>query len=758
MAKSLLVVESPTKMKTLSKFLGKDYIIRATYGHIKDLPKSTMGVDVEHGFAPHFTVVKGKAKIVAEIKKASKEADKVFIGSDPDREGEAIAFHVAEEIAKGNGAPVKRVLFNEITKKAVLEAMKSPKSLDESKYDAQKTRRILDRLVGYEISPLLWERVKYGLSAGRVQSVALKLVCEREDEIEAFVKEEYWTVEAELTLASGEKIKAKLEKINGEKARVRTKEEAERIRRALKDSTFTVASVEEKERFATPYPPYKTSTLQQEASARLRFSPKKTMVVAQKLFEGVEIGKSTTTGLITYMRTDSVRISGEALTEARRLIGDAFGAPYLPAKPNVFTNSKMAQDAHEAIRPTDVRLTPEKLKAHLDRDMLALYELIWRRFIASQMARERLHMRTAEIAAGGSAVAAGGRAPTGAGAPADAYTFVARGSKVVFDGFTRVYEMDRREDERAYLPDMKQGDVLALKRLDAGQHFTSPPPRYSEATLIKTLEAKGIGRPSTYATTVSTIQERGYVHKERGSLVPVSLGRTVNRLLSEFFPRVIDVDFTARLEEGLDRIEGDEENWVASLNEFYGVFKEEMGSAKKRMKNLKAEEKETSIKCEKCGKNMILRWGKNGEYLVCSGRPACKNKKNVRVDKDGNISVVEETTHGICPQCGGTLVEKSGRFGRFIACSNYPSCKYTRPFTTGLKCPKEGCAGELVERVSMKKKKKFWGCSRYPDCSFATSFQPKEGECPACGAPVLFSFRGGRQYCLRKGCGWKSRS
>ena len=518
MSKSLLVVESPTKMKTLSKFLGKDYIIRATYGHIKDLPKSKMGVDVENGFAPNFTVVKGKAKIVADIKKASKEADRVFIGSDPDREGEAIAFHVAEEIAKGKGAPVQRVLFNEITKKAVLEAMKSPQKLDEAKYDAQKARRILDRLVGYEISPLLWERVKYGLSAGRVQSVALKLVCEREDEIDAFVKEEYWTVEAELTLASGEKIRAKLEKIDGAKTRIGTEEEAEKIRSALKDGKFTVASVEEKERFATPYPPYKTSTLQQDASARLRFSPKKTMLLAQKLFEGVEVGKGAVTGLITYMRTDSVRISSEALADARKLIAGAYGETYLPAKPNVFSNSKTAQDAHEAIRPTDVKLTPEKLKSHLDKDMFALYEIIWRRFIASQMARERLHLRNAEIAAGGKK----GAAP---------YTFVARGSKVVFDGFTRVYESDKREDERTYLPDMSQGDALICKHLDADQHFTSPPPRYSEATLIKTLEAKGIGRPSTYATTVSTIQERGYVHKDRGSLIPVpSAGRSTGSL------------------------------------------------------------------------------------------------------------------------------------------------------------------------------------------------------------------------------------
>ena len=395
MAKLLLVVESPTKMKTLSKFLGKDYIIRATYGHIKDLPKSKMGVDVNHGFTPQFAIVKSKAKIVAEIKKASKEADSVYIGSDPDREGEAIAFHVAEEI--GRDTPVKRVLFNEITKKAVLAAMASPQSLDGPKYDAQKARRILDRLVGYEISPLLWEKVKYGLSAGRVQSVALKLVCEREDEIEAFVREEYWNIEAELALETGEKIKAKLEKINGAKARIGTKEEAEKIRAGLSGKPFVVAAFEEKERFSSPYPPFKTSTLQQDASNRLRFSPKKTMLLAQKLFEGVEVGKNAATGLITYMRTDSVRISGEALSEARKLIEAEFGAAYLPGKPNVFSNSKTAQDAHEAIRPTNVKLTPEKLKGHLDKDLFALYELIWRRFMASQMAREKLHVRVAEI-------------------------------------------------------------------------------------------------------------------------------------------------------------------------------------------------------------------------------------------------------------------------------------------------------------------------------------------------------------------------
>ena len=596
MAKSLLVVESPVKMKTLSKFLGKDYVIKATYGHIKDLPKSKMGVDVDHDFRPQFTVAKGKAKIVAELKKAGKEVDNIYIGSDPDREGEAIAFHVAEEM--GKGVPIKRVLFNEITKKAVLAAMKSPSSLDESKYEAQKARRILDRLVGYEISPLLWERVKFGLSAGRVQSVALKLVCAREDEIEAFVREEYWTVEADFKLASGEVVRAKLEKINGEKTRIISGEEAEKVKAAIEGKSFVVAGVEEKERFVTPYPAFKTSSLQQDAAGKLKFSPKKTMLLAQKLFEGIEIGKSMT-GLITYMRTDSVRISNEAVAEARRLVESRFGADYVPHKPNVYSNSKTAQDAHEAIRPTDVQLSPEKVRPYLEKDMFALYELIWRRFMASQMSRMRLHVKVAEISDNG-------------------YLFVARGSKVVFDGFTKVYEAEKSDDERTYLPDMTKGEALGLKVVETTQRFTAPPPRYTEASLIKTLEAKGIGRPSTYAAIVSTIQERGYVHKEKGSLVVIPLGRTVSRLLSEFFPKVIDVDFTAKMEDGLDLIEEDAKDWVASLTEFYALLQGELSTAKSTMKNLKQEEKETSIKCDKCGKPMVLRWGKNGEYLVCT--------------------------------------------------------------------------------------------------------------------------------------------
>lgn len=741
MAKALVVVESPTKVRTLSSFLGKDYVIKATYGHIKDLPKSKMGVDVDHDFAPHFTVMKGKAKVVDELKKASKEADKIYIGSDPDREGEAIAFHVAEVIGKGR--EVKRVLFHEITKKAVQEALKKPQDLDLPKYDAQKARRILDRLVGYEISPLLWERVKYGLSAGRVQSVALKLISERQDEIEAFVPEEYWNIQGLFQLKSGDLLKAKLERRGDEKLKIGSQQDALAIEHDLaplpngEPRICTIAKVEQKDRYNVPQPVFKTSTLQQEAARKLRFSPKKTMMVAQKLYEGVDVGKGKTTGLITYMRTDSVRVSQEAVTQVRKLIETQFGAPYLPGKPNFFKNSKSAQDAHEAIRPTDVSLAPEKARAFLEKDLFLLYELIWKRFVASQMSRERLLVQTADIVSG-------------------KYVFVARGSKVVFDGFSKVYAPEGDKDgPEELLPDLTEGDGALLKELTSEQRFTTPPSYYTEGSLIKALEAKGIGRPSTYATIVSTIQDRGYVGKDKGHFVVTPLGRTVNRLLSEFFPKVIDVDFTAKMEEGLDQIEENEKGWVSSLQDFYGVFQKELSSARDQMTNLKEQERETQIACDRCGRPMVLRWGRNGEYLVCTGRPECKNKKNALVDKDGNVQVVEEESKGTCPKCGGNLLEKSGRFGRFIACSNYPDCNYTKPFSTGLACPEPECTGELVERFS-KKRKRFYGCTRYPDCSFATSYQPKEGPCPMCDSPVVFVGRG-RTVCLKKDCGWKSK-
>lgn len=735
MVKSLLVVESPTKVKTLSKFLGKNFVIKATYGHIKDLPKSKMGVDPEEGFKPHFTQIKGKSKVIDELKKAGAAADKIFIGSDPDREGEAIAFHVAEIIGKKK--EVKRVLFNEITKKAVVEALKSPQALDESKYDAQKARRILDRLVGYEISPLLWEKVKYGLSAGRVQSVALKLVCERQDEIDAFVKEEYWTIEGRFKLPSGEVLEARLEKVKDVKVKIPSRQEADRLKAEAAAESYGVTKVEERERAIMPQPVFKTSSLQQEASRKLRFSPSKTMLMAQKLYEGVDLGEGTTTGLITYMRTDSVRVADEALRAVRKLVGKQFGAEYVPAKPHFFKNSRAAQDAHEGIRPTDVMLDPEKVKPYLEKDLYALYDLIWKRFVASQMERLRLQVMAVDITGGD-------------------YVFVARGTTVLFDGFTKLYEEEKSEDEETpSLPVVHEGEGLSLVHLSGHQHFTNPPPYFTEASLIKTMEAKGIGRPSTYAATVSTIQEREYVRRDRGRLMVTTLGRTVNSLLVDSFPRIVDYDFTAKMEEGLDQIEEKEKDWITELDEFYAVFKEEMSAAKAKMKNLKKEERPTDIICDACGKPMMLRWGRNGEYLVCSGRPECKNKKNVEIDKDGKITVVEESIKGVCPQCAGNLVEKTGRFGKFIACSNYPACKFTKSISLGFLCPLEGCTGELVERLS-KKKRKFYGCSRYPECTFTTSSTPKAGECPNCGAAVVFGSRGST-FCLRKDCGWTSR-
>lgn len=733
MGKSLLIVESPTKMKTLSKFLGKDFVIKATYGHIKDLPKSAIGVDVEKEFRPHFVVVKGKSRVVDEIRKAGSDAERIYIGSDPDREGEAIAFHVAEVLGKKR--KVERVLFHEITRKGVLDALHTPTDLDPSKYDAQKARRILDRLVGYRISPLLWEKVSYGLSAGRVQSVASRLVCDREEEIERFVKEEYWIIDASLEVPSGARFKATLDRKGDAKVKVTSKDEAEKVRNEVTKNDFIVSGIETKEKHVSPQPAFITSRLQQEASRRFRFSPKRTMLLAQKLYEGIDIGEEGVTGLITYMRTDSVRISGEAIAAARRYIETSFGKSYLPKTPHVFKNRKTAQDAHEAIRPADVRFSPEAVKPYMEKDLFLLYELIWKRFVASQMAQERLKTKVVEVTAGD-------------------YIFVARGSTVLFDGFTKIYEEedDGSEGSLSGLPEMHEGNRLLLVDTTLSQRFTTPPPRYTEATLIRALEMKGIGRPSTYATILSTVEDRNYVRKEQGKIVPTSLGRTVNGLLKEFFPTIVDIGFTAKMEERLDLIEDGKKNWIKSLERFNGLFEHELSKAKEEMKSLKKEEKETDIICEKCGQGMLLRWGKNGEYIVCSGRPACKNKKNVTVDEAGNVKVIEQEVKGTCPKCNGALIEKRGRFGRFLACSKYPECKHTEPYSLGFACPENACTGKLVERIS-KKKKRFVSCSRYPDCSFATNREPAAGPCPSCQAPTLFTYRK-KTSCLRKGCGW----
>jgi DNA topoisomerase-1 len=627
-------------------------------------------------------------------------------------------------------------LFHEITKKGVTDAMKSPTTLDESKYNAQKARRILDRLVGYKISPVLWEKVSYGLSAGRVQSVALRLVCDREEEINAFIREEYWIIDGQFKLPSGKIFKATLEKKGNEKIRIISKEQAEAIEREIKDNDAFISDIEIKDKNISPQPAFITSRLQQEASRRYKFSPKKTMLLAQKLYEGIDIGEEGITGLITYMRTDSVRVSQEAVRDARNYIDETYGKSYLPKAPNIYKNKKSAQDAHEAIRPAFVSLTPEKIKAFLDKDLFLLYELIWKRFVASQMAQEKVKTKTVEISSGD-------------------YILIARGAEVTFDGFTRIYEEKEEESETsAPLPPMEKGQNLKLVETTLTQRFTNPPSRFTEASLIRMLETKGIGRPSTYATIVSTIEDRSYVSKDKGRLIPTPLGITVNKLLKDFFPLILDVSFTAKMEERLDLIENGKKNWVKSLEQFNSAFEKELSTAKTGMKSLKKEEVETNIICDKCGERMLLRWGKNGEYIVCSGKPQCKNKKNVKIDNSGNISIVEAEIKGLCPECGGNLIEKRGRFGRFIACSNYPACKHTESYSLGFQCPLEGCNGKLVEKIS-KKKKRFISCSRYPDCSFATNAEPVEGTCPVCSAPTIFRYRK-KEFCLRKDCGWKS--
>ncbi|HQE81031.1 MAG TPA: type I DNA topoisomerase, partial [Syntrophorhabdaceae bacterium] len=624
----------------------------------------------------------------------------------------------------------------EITEKGVTDAIKNPTALNEAKYNAQKARRILDRLVGYKISPVLWEKVSYGLSAGRVQSVALRIICDREEEILNFTPEEYWVIKGVFLTEKGESLEATLERKGDSKIKVTSGEEAKNIRDILKKKDFTVRDIEIKDRNIAPQAAFITSKLQQEASRRLKFSPKKTMLLAQRLYEGISMGDEGNMGLITYMRTDSVRVSNEAIQAARELIGKAYGQSYLPKTPNYFRNKKTSQDAHEAIRPTYPHLTPEKVKPYLDKDLFALYELIWKRFIASQMSAQKVRNKVIEIG--------------------DDYIFVARGQQVLFDGFTRIYQEETDEPEVTKdLPDIKKGERLSLKDIDLQQKFTPPPSRYNEATLIKALEAKGIGRPSTYATIVSIVQDRNYVKKEKGRLVPTPLGITVNRLMKEFFPLIVDIDFTAKMEDHLDLIEDGKRDWVKSLEKFHVALEKELSTAKLGMKSLKKEEKETDIICDRCGKKMLLRWGKNGEYLVCSGKPDCKNKKNVKIGEDGTIHIQEAEIKGTCSKCGGNMIEKTGRFGRFLACSNYPDCTYTEPYYLGFDCPEEGCSGRLVERVS-KKKKRFISCSNYPNCSFATYMEPKEGTCPVCNAPTIFTYKK-TTSCLRKGCGWKSR-
>jgi len=717
MAKNLLIVESPAKSRTLKKFLGKNFDILATIGHIKDLPKSKLGVDTDDGFSVHYETIKGKTKVLKKLKDSAKKSETIYLAPDPDREGEAIAWHVARELK--NHDKIVRVTFNEITKNAVLNALENTRSIDENLVNAQQARRVLDRLVGYKVSPFLWKTITYGLSAGRVQSVALRIICERESEIAAFVEEEYWEIEADLADKNDAHIRAKLIKIDGEKPKIENGDSAAEIVEDARRQKFIVEAVKKSERKRKPMPPFITSTLQQDAARRFYFTPKKTMMIAQQLYEGVELGDEGPTGLITYMRTDSTRIAETALTAVRDHIGEAYGKEYLPPKPIRYASKKNSQDAHEAIRPTYVDLPPEKVNKHLTKDQQKLYGLIWNRFVASQMNPAVYDTTSVDVTAG-------------------KYVFHAHTQALKFDGFLRVYQdvkgngngNGNKNGENGlidFIPELGEGDSMKLVELYPTQHFTKPPARFSQASLVKTLEAEGIGRPSTYATIVSTLLDRKYVESKERRLFATELGQTVNKILVQSFPEIFSVKFTAHMEDDLDRIETGKADWVDVIREFYGPFDEQLDMLSSKQKEIKESLTEaTEEKCENCGSPMVIKWGRNGRFLACTAYPECKTTKPLN-GGDEDVQTDEK-----CEKCGSPMVVKTGRFGKFLACSAYPKCKNTKPISTGVKCPKEGCDGDIVEKRS-KRGKQFFGCSKYPKCDFVAWYKPANKSCPQCG-------------------------
>ncbi|MBV9266813.1 MAG: type I DNA topoisomerase [Acidobacteriaceae bacterium] len=777
MAKSLVIVESPAKAKTIGKYLGKQYIVKASLGHIKDLPKKDLAVDVERDFTPRYEVIEGKKKLISELKQAAKDVDSIYLAADPDREGEAICWHLKEELEpRKPGKPVVyRVMFNEITANAVKKAFDKPLAVNVNLVEAQQARRVLDRLVGYKISPLLWDKVRRGLSAGRVQTVALRLIVERERDIRAFQRQEYWTIDVALNAKKPPLLTARLNKKGNETPEVGNEQAAQSIVQDLDGATYSVKSVQTREKRRNPVAPFITSTLQQESSRKLRFSVKRTMMLAQGLYEGKELGKEGSVGLITYMPTDSTRVSEDALAEVRGFVTDRFGKQYLPDAPNVYRTKKDAQDAHEAIRPTSVLRTPESLEKHLAEDELKLYRLIWIRFVASQMNPAVFDQTTIDISAKGKSGAD--------------YLFRATGSVPKFDGFLKVYEegKDQKDEDdeelKHKLPAVSEGETLRFKEIKPEQHFTEPPPRYNEATLVKKLEADGVGRPSTYASILSTIQDREYVKKDGGKFVPTELGMVVADLLLESFNDLFDVKYTARMEEELDEIEDGKLEWRAAMAEFYDRFTKDLDHAARNMTDIKRMEKPTDLVCEKCGKPMVIKWGKNGSFIACTGYPECRNTRELTVDLPdvdkvdfseqdeqeycencGRPMVLKKGRFGqffacsgypdckttkqiggeqrkdvpldeICPSCGNNLVQKFGRYGEFVACSNYPTCKYVKQKTIGVPCP--NCSeGEIVERRS-KRGRTFYGCNRYPDCDFVAWGKPIPEKCPECGSSYL---------------------
>ena len=704
----LVVVESPAKARTIKKYLGSGYKVRASVGHVRDLPKRDMGIDIENGFKPRYITVKGKSKVIKELRSEAQKSATVLLATDMDREGEAIAWHLRELLDK-SGIPIKRIIFNEITKKALLDAVADPHEIDINKVNAQQARRILDRLVGYLVSPVLWKVFYRGLSAGRVQSVGLRLICEREEEIRNFVPHEYWSIEGILKNADGEEFAVKLVSVEDKKPHIPDKESAERILAAIRSERPTVVEVRERDKHRNPQPPYITSTLQREAATRFGFSAKKTMVIAQQLYEGIEIGSEGSVGLISYMRTDSTRVSDEAYGQGTAFIRKTFGEKAVYPGKRGFKKGKRSQDAHEAIRPTDAFRTPDTLKGNLSKDQMVLYRLIWQRFLAALAAPAVFRVREVDIAAG------------------SRFLLRATGRRLVDPGFLLIMP-DQRSEGESWIPDLKAGEDLFIGTIDASQHFTEPPPRYTEASLIKELEDKGIGRPSTYASILSIIQARDYVAKRKGSFHPTELGETVWNILSRSFKDIFEVDFTARMENELDKIEEAKDDWQDVVRFFYDPLMIDLKEFESRRTELKAlVNEETDSVCDNCGNRLVKKWSRNGPFLACPGYPDCKFTRSLEE---------QETIDKQCPQCGGGLVYKNGRFGKFIACSNYPTCKYTEAATLGIPCPREGCGGEITIRKT-RRGRTFYGCSNYPKCDYASWDKPTGTVCPNCTGAYL---------------------
>jgi DNA topoisomerase-1 len=794
LSKGLVIVESPAKAKTIQKYLGKGFTVDASYGHVKDLPKSSLGVDVENDFETEYVVIPGKEKVLAKLKKLALSADTIYLAPDPDREGEAIAAHLADELGSNGSSKkkktkkdiaadavrIRRVTFNEITQRAVKEAFEHPRDIDRNLVDAQQARRVLDRLVGYQVSPLLWDKVRRGISAGRVQTVALRLIVEREREIKAFIKKEYWTLDAHLAGPKPPPFDARFLGKGEEKIEILNGEEAEKIRLALEKADWLVRSVERKERRRNAAPPFTTSKLQQDSSRKLRFSVKRTMMIAQRLYEGIELGEEGLVGLITYMRTDSTRVSPDAITEVREYITNEYGPNYRPESPNTYKDKKAAQAAHEAIRPTSAMRHPDQVKQYLQEDEFKVYKLIWQRFVASQMNPAVFDQTTVDIDA-----KSGG----------DVFWFRVTGSVMKFDGFLKIYEESKdakdEEDEelKHKLPPLEAGQKLTMKSLLPEQHFTEPPPRFNEASLVKELEERGIGRPSTYATILSTILERQYVTKTGGKFSPTEIGLVVTDLLVENFKDIFDLQYTARLEEELDEIEEGKEKWTDALAEFYKKFAKDLKYAEKHMENIKRMEKPTDEKCERCGAPLVIKWGKHGsfyacstydkenpesctftkenpinlpdldsadmqettqeeycencgrvmvlkrgrfgQFMACTGYPDCKTTRRLDQGKKVPDIPLDEK----CPECGRNMILRHGRYGEFTSCSGYPDCKYVKQNFIGVKCPlcKEG---ELVEKRA-RKGNTFYGCSKYPNCKFTSAAKPIPEKCPSCGHEYL---------------------